>query len=68
MQTFRSFRRVIGAHARLLPAIAMGLSLGFGVCVAKAQTPPADAWVNDPMAAFAAGTSAYYSGDVATAL
>ena len=68
MQTFRSFRRVIGAHARLLPAIAMGLSLGFGVCAAKAQTPPADAWVNDPMAAFAAGTSAYYSGDVATAL
>ena len=68
MQTFRSFRRVIGAHARLLPAIAMGLSLGFGMCAAKAQTPPADAWVNDPMAAFAAGTSAYYSGDVATAL
>ncbi|MEM1283887.1 MAG: tetratricopeptide repeat protein [Pseudomonadota bacterium] len=68
MQTFRSFTRALGAHARLLPAIAMGLSLGFGVCAAKAQTPSADAWVDDPMAAFAAGTSAYYSGDVATAL
>ncbi|MEM6712986.1 MAG: tetratricopeptide repeat protein [Pseudomonadota bacterium] len=33
-----------------------------------AQTSPADLWIDDPRAAFAAGTSAYYSGDVQTAL
>ncbi|MBV6657593.1 MAG: sel1 repeat family protein, partial [Devosiaceae bacterium] len=33
-----------------------------------AQTSPVDTWINDPTAAFAAGTSAYYEGDTVTAL
>ena len=48
----------------LLAALGLGLSAG----AAFSQASPATSWVNDPTAAFAAGTSAYYSGDVATAL
>jgi len=57
-----------------LPVLALGLALGFGVAgamapgAAQAQTSPTDTWIDDPRAAFAAGTSAYYSGDVQTAL
>lgn len=57
-----------------LSVLALGLALGFGAAgavapgAAHAQTSPADAWIDDPRAAFAAGTSAYYSGDVQTAL
>jgi len=57
-----------------LSVLALGLVLGFGAAgavapgAAHAQTSPADAWIDDPRAAFAAGTSAYYSGDVQTAL
>lgn len=56
------------------PALALGLALGFGAAgavvpgAAHAQTSPTDTWIDDPRAAFAAGTSAYYSGDVQTAL
>lgn len=39
-------------------------SAGGSLCT----TSPTDAWIDDPRAAFAAGTSAYYSGDVQTAL
>ncbi len=57
-----------------LSVLALGLALGFGAAgavapgAAHAQTSPTDAWIDDPRAAFAAGTSAYYSGDVQTAL
>lgn len=57
-----------------LPVLALGFALGFGVAgamapgSAQAQTSPTDTWIDDPRAAFAAGTSAYYSGDVQTAL
>ncbi|WP_375569895.1 tetratricopeptide repeat protein [Ahrensia marina] len=60
--------------ASRLSVLALGLALGFGAAgavapgAAHAQTSPADAWIDDPRAAFAAGTSAYYSGDVQTAL
>lgn len=62
--------------SRVLPAltlcVSLGLALGFGTSGAHAQTSPSDqpvgAWQEDPRAAFAAGTSAYYSGDVQTAL
>lgn len=55
--------------------VLMGASMGLASS-AHAQTPsqsspmetPASSWVGDPTAAFAAGTSAYFSGDVATAL
>ena len=61
--------------AVLARKLVLGLALGMGVSglwlaatPAQAQNSPADAWINDPRAAFAAGTSAYYSGDVQTAL
>ena len=55
-------RRLAGA----LAAAAMTLGLSGGA--ALAQGSPASSWMGDPTAAFTAGTTAYYSGDVATAL
>ena len=52
-------------------ALCVGMAVGLGltgVAQCAAQTSPTDSWINDPRAAFAAGTSAYYSGDVQTAL
>ncbi|MFK7792783.1 MAG: tetratricopeptide repeat protein [Devosiaceae bacterium] len=50
-------------------ALVLGLSISAGLPGAVlAQTSPDNTWVEDPRAAFAAGTSAYYSGDVQTAL
>ena len=63
--------RVLSARAFTSFFPALAFSVGVAVCapgVAAAQTSPADNWVGDPRAAFAAGTSAYYSGDVQTAL
>lgn len=57
---------VLKAPVLSLAFITGMMALGAGTT--HAQTPPADTWVNDPTAAFAAGTSAYYSGDVETAL
>lgn len=52
------------ASAFLLAGLAFSLPAG----LAYAQNSPTTTWIDDPMAAFAAGTSAYYSGDVQTAL
>lgn len=55
-------------------ALCIGASVGAlavlvsGATLAQAQNSPVDTWIDDPRAAFAAGTSAYYSGDVQTAL
>lgn len=68
-----SCARPASALLSALPlCLALGLAVGIGAPAAQAQTSPADqsvsAWQEDPRAAFAAGTSAYYSGDVQTAL
>lgn len=78
MQISNALQRLLAYRANVqsfrLPALAAGLALGFGLAgalapgAAHAQTSPTDAWIDDPRAAFAAGTSAYYSGDVQTAL
>lgn len=77
MPIFDTLPRLCAGGARAMsrrPALALGLALAFGAAGAltpggaQAQTAPADAWIDDPRAAFAAGTSAYYSGDVQTAL
>lgn len=77
MLIFDALHRLRDRHANgtfRFPALALGLALGFGAAgavvpgAAHAQTSPTDTWIDDPRAAFAAGTSAYYSGDVQTAL
>lgn len=77
MLIFDALQRLRASRADVtfrLPVLALGLALGFGAAgvimpgAANAQTSPTDTWIDDPRAAFAAGTSAYYSGDVQTAL
>ncbi|MEO0383276.1 MAG: tetratricopeptide repeat protein [Pseudomonadota bacterium] len=77
MLIFNALQRLRASRADVtlrIPVLALGLALGFGVAgavmpgAANAQTSPTDTWIDDPRAAFAAGTSAYYSGDVQTAL
>ncbi len=70
----RRAQRLCAAAIRMSrPARGLGLAVivyaaSLGTGAVWAQTSPADAWIDDPRAAFVAGTSAYYSGDVDTAL
>ncbi|MEM6382337.1 MAG: tetratricopeptide repeat protein [Pseudomonadota bacterium] len=63
---------LLGDARRFVTALVAALALAVSGTSALCQTPPdnlnADIWNNDPTAAFAAGTSAYYQGDTDTAL